>query len=283
MFAVGAAVTALHGCPQSVLAHRGAANSLTRVSHIRAAGPEQYIQSDQYNQDHGDAFKAVAEKGKGPVLLRLAFHDAATFSKAGGGDGGANASIQFELDRPENAGLKRGWRVVQAAAARLKGTSAEGLVSMAVMIALGGAHGVKICGGPSISVPVGRQDAAAADPGGRLPAESLSATNLKAVFADKGLDTHDLVVLSGAHTLGGKGFGDPLTFDGTYYKTLLKKPWADPTAEMGKMIGLPSDHVLPEDDECLGLIQAFAASPDDFYQAFVPAYVKLTCLGARWN
>lgn len=47
----------------------------------------------------------------------------------------------------------------------------------------------------------GRQDAAAADPGGRLPAESLSATDLKAAFADKGLDTHDLVVLSGAHTV----------------------------------------------------------------------------------
>lgn len=93
------------------------------------------------------------------MLLRLAFHDAATFSQSRGGDGGANASIRFELDRPENAGLKRGWRVIEAAAARLKGTAAEDLVSMADMIALGGAHGVRICGGPAINVPVGEQPA----------------------------------------------------------------------------------------------------------------------------
>ena len=37
--------------------------------------------------------------------------------------------------------------------------------------------------------------------------------------------------------LGGKGFGEPLTFDAAYYKTLLQKPWADPKAEMGSMIG----------------------------------------------
>lgn len=49
---------------------------------------------------------------QGPVLLRLAYHDAATYSIRDG-NGGANASIQFEFDRPENTGLKRGWGVIQ--------------------------------------------------------------------------------------------------------------------------------------------------------------------------
>ncbi len=40
-----------------------------------------------------------------PVLLRLVFHDAGTFAAASG-DGGANGSLRFELDRPENRGLK---------------------------------------------------------------------------------------------------------------------------------------------------------------------------------
>ncbi len=51
-----------------------------------------------------------------PVVLRLAFHDAATYDAAAG-DGGANASVRLELDRPENFGLKRGWRVIEAAMA----------------------------------------------------------------------------------------------------------------------------------------------------------------------
>lgn len=42
------------------------------------------------------------------MLLRLAFHDAATYD-AQSRDGGANASVQYEFSRPENAGLKRGW------------------------------------------------------------------------------------------------------------------------------------------------------------------------------
>ena len=49
---------------------------------------------------------------QGPVLLRLAYHDAATYS-AKDGTGGANASIQYELSRPENTGLKRGWGVIE--------------------------------------------------------------------------------------------------------------------------------------------------------------------------
>lgn len=55
---------------------------------------------------------ALSIPPQGPVLLRLAYHDAGAFSTRDG-QGGANASIQFELDRPENTGLKRGWNVIQ--------------------------------------------------------------------------------------------------------------------------------------------------------------------------
>jgi len=50
------------------------------------------------------------------VVLRLAFHDAATYDAAAG-DGGANASVRLELERPENRGLRRGWRVIETAMA----------------------------------------------------------------------------------------------------------------------------------------------------------------------
>jgi len=89
-----------------------------------------------------------------PVVLRLVFHDSGTYNTAAG-NGGANASIQHELERPENFGLKRGWKVIQQAMSNIQGTAAEGLVSQADMIALVGAYAVGLCGGPLISVPVG--------------------------------------------------------------------------------------------------------------------------------
>lgn len=91
-----------------------------------------------------------------PVMLRLVFHDAATYDAAAG-DGGADASVRFELDRAENFGLKRGWRVIEAAQAGLTGTPAEGKVSAADLIALAGARAVRITGGPDIDVPIGKR------------------------------------------------------------------------------------------------------------------------------
>ena len=83
--------------------------------------------------------------------------------------------------------------------------------------------------------------------------------------------------------LGSKGFGDPLTFDNTYYRSLLQKPWEDPTNSMGSMIGLPSDHVLPDDSKCRPSIEAYAGDQQRFFQDFGAAYTKLTSLGARWS
>lgn len=87
---------------------------------------------------------------------------------------------------------------------------------------------------------------------------------------------------AGAHTLGSKGFGDPFTFDNTYYKELLKKPWANSADKMAAMIGLPSDHVLPDDEECLPFIKRYAADQAAFFADFATAYNKLAATGAKW-
>ena len=47
-------------------------------------------------------------------------------------------------------------RVIEIAMQNLKGTAAEGRVSFADLIALGGAYAVSITGGPTIDVPIGR-------------------------------------------------------------------------------------------------------------------------------
>ncbi len=121
----------------------------------------------------------------------------------------------------------------------------------------------------------GRRDATSADPGDRLPPESLSTAGQLAVFASMGLSPTGMVALLGSHTLGGKGFGDPLTFDATYYRTLLQKPWNDPKVEMSSMIGIPTDRVLPDDPVCRPIIERFAQDEAAFFQEFVKAYVYL--------
>ena len=83
------------------------------------------------------------------------FHDAGTHRIAEG-NGGANGSIRYELDRPENYGLNRGWRVINDVMTSLKGTIAEGRVSLADLVYLGGAYAVAVTGGPSIEVPIGK-------------------------------------------------------------------------------------------------------------------------------
>jgi len=246
---------------------------------VLAAGPRYLPEDAQKAVDQAIA-KAVP-KGKAPVILRLAYHDAGTFSKIVG-DGGLNASIQYELDRPENFGLKRGWNVITQIMASLKKTPAAGLVSYADLIAMAGAHAVAITGGPKIRVPIGRVDAAAADPPGRMASEMSSADVLKQNFSEKGFNVREMVALSGAHTIGGKGFGDAATFDNAYYTALLKKPWLNTADEMSTHIGLPSDHVLPDDLECKPIIEEFAKDQPAFHREFADAYVKMTTLGARW-
>lgn len=81
---------------------------------------------------------------------------------------------------------------------------------------------------------------------------------------------------------GGKGFGDPVTFDNVYYTALQNKPWLNPNDSMADMIGLPSDHVLPDDPECRVFIDAYAADQQLFFKDFAVAYQQLTSLGAVW-
>ncbi len=50
---------------------------------------------------------------------------------------------------------QRGWRVLEEVGAVLRGTAAEGRVSYADLVALGGAWAVSATGGPAIDVPVG--------------------------------------------------------------------------------------------------------------------------------
>ncbi|PKI65016.1 hypothetical protein CRG98_014601 [Punica granatum] len=178
-------------------------------------------------------------------MLRLVFHDAGTYEMYEN-SGGMNGSIVYELDRPENAGLKKSLKVLEKAKTEVD---------------------AKQQGNKNL-------DILDPDSPGRLPQESLDASALK--------QTQELVTLSGAHTLGGKGFGNPNVFDNSYYKILLEKPWSS-AAGMSSMIGLPSDRALAEDNECLRWIKAYADDQNLFFKDFKDAYIKLVNSGAKWR
>ncbi|KAJ7569925.1 hypothetical protein O6H91_01G100600 [Diphasiastrum complanatum] len=191
-----------------------------------------------------------------------------------------NGSIVYELERPENTGLKRSVKVLEKAKSCLDPVFH---VSWADLIAVAGAQAVAVCGGPAISVELGRLDSSLPDPEGQLPEETLNAIALKEIFQRKGFSAQEMIVLSGAHTLGSKGFGEPTVFDNSYYKTLLRRPWLESEENMGAMIGLPSDRVLVEDSECKKWLEIYANNQETFFKDFSAAYLKLINLGARWK
>jgi L-ascorbate peroxidase len=250
---------------------------LTLSQRLPAEAVESSSDEEAVRTAVSSALTSTIQRAKAPAVLRLAFHDAGTFLLSSN-DGGANGSLLYELERPESFGLKRGLKPVQAAQELLGGTAAE-RVSLADLIQLAGAHAVAITGGPAIRVPLGRLDAPEADPAGRMPEETLGGTALREHFARSGLTARELVALSGAHTIGGKGFGDPLTFDNAYYSTLLAAPWrADP----GSHIGLISDRLLTQDAECKRWVEAYAADQQLWRADFGTAYLRMGSLGARW-
>ncbi|CAL9123353.1 unnamed protein product [Musa acuminata var. zebrina] len=217
-------------------------------------------------------------KAKAAGLLRLAFHDAGTFD-LDDKSGGMNGSIVYELDRPENAGLNKSLKVLEKAKMEIEKIQQ---VSWADLIAVAGAEAVSLCGGPVIPVQLGRLDARTPDPQGKLPQETLDASGLKKCFLKKGFSTQELVALSGAHTIGNKGFGSPVVFDNAYFNILLEKTWTS-SGGMSSMIGLPSDRALAEDEECLRWIKIYAGDQAKFFDDFRNAYVKLVNSGASWR
>lgn len=225
-----------------------------------------------------EEIRKVLSKGKAAGVLRLVFHDAGTF-EIDEKTGGMNGSIVYELDRPENKGLKKSLKILDKAKSQIDLVQS---VSWADIIALAGAEAVSLCGGPSIPIQLGRIDSMVQDPEGKLPEESLDAISLKQCFERKGFSTQELVALSGAHTLGSKGFGNPTVFDNEYFKILMEKPWLS-SGSMTSMVGLPSDRALVEDDECVGWISKYAEDQSLFFDDFKNAYTKLVDTGATWK
>ncbi|KAM5540907.1 hypothetical protein V8D89_005551 [Ganoderma adspersum] len=125
-----------------------------------------------------------------------AYHDMATHNVEDG-TGGLDASIQFEQDRPENAGngFFNSLRHLQLGISRY--------VGVADFIALGAKTAVEQCGGPHLPFRGGRVDATEAGvPGVPQPQESLDSHT--ASFARQGFNQTEMITLIACgHSFGG--------------------------------------------------------------------------------
>ncbi|KAF8193460.1 heme peroxidase [Pholiota molesta] len=132
----------------------------------------------------------------GAQWLRFAYHDVATHNITDG-TGGMDASIFYELDRPENVGGGQKLTALDFFA------SATKYVSRADVIAFGATWAIAACGGPVLKFRGGRKDAAGPGlPGVPEPDQPLTTHAEK--FRLQGFNATEMIQLVACgHTIGG--------------------------------------------------------------------------------
>ena len=232
-----------------------------------------------------------------PFIIRLAWHASGTFDHVTGTGGSNGATMRFvpEINDPANAGLS----IAQDILMSVKHQFPD--VSIADLWTLAGCVAIECMGGPKVPFQYGRTDDTdhqRCPAHGRLPDAKLGASHLRDVFYRIGLNDQEIVALSGAHTVGSchrlrSGFdgpwtSHPLQFNNEYFRNLIDKTWivqpdSDPQqymdAETNKLMMLPSDICLIEDDKFKEYVTLYAQDESKFFHDFANAFGKLIRLG----
>ncbi|XP_047057327.1 peroxidase 1-like [Lolium rigidum] len=143
------------------------------------------------------------DSGIAAGLIRLHFHDC--FVR------GCDASVLLvsangtaERDAPPNKPSLRGFEVIDAAKAAVEKSCAR-TVSCADIVAFAARDSINLTGQASYQVPSGRRDGNVSldqDARDNLPPPTFTAQQLVDRFANKTLTAEEMVILSGAHTVG---------------------------------------------------------------------------------
>ena len=180
-------------------------------------------------------------------LVRLAFHDAGTYSRLDPARSG-RADGCVDLRNRDNAGLQPIVDLLAPVVAQHGGDISRADVwQLAANVAIRAASR----DGGAIPLRYGRQDALDATGAcrttddGKLPSAELSHQHTTAVFVDRmGFTQREVTALMGAHTLGRADAADSgydgvwvrnsASWDNTYYRDILQRPWVRETTANGQ-------------------------------------------------
>ncbi|KAF6999845.1 hypothetical protein CFC21_015820 [Triticum aestivum] len=264
--------------------------------------------------------EAVAEDaGVGAGLIRLLFHDC--FVQ------GCDASVLLDPtasnQRPEKLGPPninslRGFEAIDAAKAAVE-EACPGTVSCADIVAFAARDASYLLSGYRVdfAMPAGRLDGRrsnASDTVPSLPPASASFTDLVDNFARQGLDAEDMVVLSGAHSVGharcstfaaGRTAVDAdADIDPSFARSLRRRcvraenSTGDPTVSqdavtpteldsqyyrnvLKRRVLLASDAALLETPEAARMVRDSARAGGRWEQKFAKAMVKMAGIGVK--
>ncbi|KAL3931071.1 MAG: hypothetical protein SGBAC_011476 [Bacillariaceae sp.] len=245
--------------------------------------------------------KLVQEKNCGPILIRLAWHDAGTYSKEDD-SGGPRGVMRLEGEESEaNFGANNGLDIARDLIQNIKNDMAADM-SYADFWAFASIVAIEEMGGPKVTFRMGRKDAKKVEesvPEGRHPDGDKGSDHLREVFGRMGLTDQDIVILSGAHTVGSchldrSGFDGPWTeepykFDNAYYVDMLNKDWKEAKSSEGNpqfnsdadTMMLISDLALMKDEKFRVYVDKYAEDQDAFFSDFAESYQKLLELGCK--
>ncbi|KAF8402527.1 hypothetical protein HHK36_010612 [Tetracentron sinense] len=145
------------------------------------------------------------ERRMGASLLRMHFHDCFV----NGCDGSILLDDTVTIDGEKNAGPNnnsmRGFEVVDKIKYEVDKACGKPVVSCADILAVAARDSVVALGGPAWKVQLGRRDSTTAsrtDANNDIPSPFMDLPALIKTFDKQGMDTGDLVALSGGHAIG---------------------------------------------------------------------------------
>ncbi|GAB4840854.1 hypothetical protein Ancab_021614 [Ancistrocladus abbreviatus] len=289
------------------------AGLVSAASAQKLPAPSQDLEYGYYQDTCGDFEAIVSKKVKhwfqkdhtiAPSLIRLHFHDCAVR--------GCDASILLNTPGSERTAAVsktlRGFEVIDDIKAELE-KKCPRTVSCADIVTAAARDATFLLQGPFWANQYGRKDGkeSYAEEANKVPMGHENVTHLIEFFQSKGLSVLDLVVLSGAHTIGRttcgsiqyrlynyKGTGKPDPTIAPKLVDYLRRKCRDPShyvdldpttpevfdnvyyMNLEKKMGiLGTDQLLQSDARTTGLVNSFATQPTLFPYMFSSSMISL--------